>query len=663
LARTLLAERDAALLRGIQENYRLRVYFLTGKRLSESSTAGEVLEAIGSTEPAGDSTRLGAAVRAVLDDLRGMPPAAIVLLTDGINTEGPTLIEGASHARRRGVPLYLVGLGDDRPVRDIQLSGLLVDETVFVDDLVYFEAQLKATGYEGKSVRVVLREQGKPQVLAEQPITLGPGRTVQQVRLAWRPKQEGEFHYVVEAEPLEGELQTDNNRQERTVRVRKEKIRVLLVYAEPSFEFRYLENMLGRDESIELKTVLQNADLDHSAQSRTALRGFPVQRDELFRYDVVILGDAQPASPGDVGSTGLTPAMLESLVEFVQAPDKGGTLVCIAGPRYMPLAYRETALARLLPIDVSTARVPDPALPLTEGFRVQPTELGLASPALQIGETPAESAAAWKNLPPLYWFLEAQDVKPGARILAEHPTRQGHDGRPLPLILMHYVGAGKVLFHAIDETWRWRFRVGDTYFARYWVQTIRYLARSKLDTAGRAATLSTQRREYRFGEPVRLTVRFADERLSPEADDGVTVLVEHQAGKIDRVTLRRNALRRGTFEAVLAGPAVGSYHVSMVLPKLDGPPPATDFTVSAPPGEFARIEADTRTMQRAAELSRGRYYTFATADRLVEELPEGHEVPVETLPPKPLWNTWPVLVSVLLLLITEWILRKLGGMA
>ncbi len=80
---------------------------------------------------------------------------------------------------------------------------------------------------------------------------------------------------------------------------------------------------------------------------------------------------------------------------------------------------------------------------------------------------------------------------------------------------MHYVGSGKVIFHATDETWRWRFRVGDVFFARYWVQTIRYLSRSKLLGKDRSAELTVDRREYRRGEPVRVRVRFLDDRQAP----------------------------------------------------------------------------------------------------------------------------------------------------
>ena len=83
-------------------------------------------------QPEGESTQLGTTLRAVLDDLRGMPPAAVVLLTDGVNTQGPSLDDAAEWAVRKGVPLFPIGLGDQKPIRDVQLTDLLVEDIVFV---------------------------------------------------------------------------------------------------------------------------------------------------------------------------------------------------------------------------------------------------------------------------------------------------------------------------------------------------------------------------------------------------------------------------------------------------------------------------------------------------------------------------------------------------
>ena len=174
--------------------------------------------------------------------------------------------------------------------------------------------------------------------------------------------------------------------------------------------------------------------------------------------------------------------------------------------------------------------------------------------------------------------------------------------------------------------------------------------------------LTTDRREYAQGEPVRLRARFADERLAPAADDGVTVVVEPSGRQTQRLQLHRTLAGRGVFEAVLSQPAPGDYHAWIAVPAVEGQASAADFTVTSPTSEFAQIRMDGAEMRRAAQQTGGRFYTFETAGQLLRDLPPGRQVAIESLPPLPLWNTWPVLALFLGLLIAEWILRKRRGM-
>jgi hypothetical protein len=281
---------------------------------------------------------------------------------------------------------------------------------------------------------------------------------------------------------------------------------------------------------------------------------------------------------------------------------------------------------------------------------------------MQLGDTTDQTEQIWRNLPGVYWFMETPGLKPAARVLAEHPTRVGREGKPLPIFTLQYVGAGKVLFHATDETWAWRFRVGDVYFARYWVQTIRYLSRSKLLGKDRTAELTADRDEYPRGEPVRLRVRFFDERLAPADDDGVVVMLQREGDKHRRVTLRRSSANRGVFEGVLTRPAVGGYHAWLASPTLEGRAPADDFLVVAPAGEFERTQMDVAELKKAATDTQGAFYTLATAGQLLRDLPEGRQVPIESLEPIVLWNKWPLVLVFVGLLVTEWVWRKRRGL-
>ncbi len=664
VARMLFAENGGSLLTTLADSHKLRFYYLSDMKESQRPDVPGILEELKAAEAKGDSTRLGGAVRGAVDELRGTTPAAIVLATDGINTDGPGLVDAASYARRKGVPLLLVGVGSDRPARDLKLSDLEVDDVVFVNDLVHFRFKMAASGFAGKTVSVVLRREdhpggaseGKGEVVGRIDVPVATDGRPQEVVLSHRPAQTGQFRYTIDVEPPPGDPLTRHPPLARSIRVRDEKIRVLLVESLPRWEYRYLSNLLSRDKTILLHTLLQGADMEESDKAdETMLKVFPVRREDLAAYDVVIFGDVNPSL--------LSPAALTNLADFVDRPDSGGAVVFVAGESFMPQAYRDTPLARLMPFDPAMARNPDPEQAIKEVFVAQPTQLGLASPAMQLGDSPEQTRAIWRKLPPLNWMVELSGLKPSARVWAENPARIGADGKPLPLIIMQYVGGGgKVLFHATDETYFWRRRAGDLYFARYWIQMLRFLSRSKLAEGDRAARLSTDRRDYALGDPVRVQVRFSDERLAPMDDNGVTVELEQIGRQTQKVSLHRTETGRGYFWAVLNNLPAGGYHAQLIVPPLPGRVSTTDFVVALPQTELARVQMDATELQQAALVTKGHYYTYKDASHLIDDLPEGRQVPVESLPPLPLWNRWPLLALVLGLLIGEWLLRKRRGM-
>ena len=240
------------------------------------------------------------------------------------------------------------------------------------------------------------------------------------VELVHRPKTTGSRTFILEIQPKPRELQVENNRIERVVTVRKEKLKVLLVETEPRYEFRYLKNYLEREETIDLSVVLLSADPEYSEQDRSALPTFPAAKDELFAFDVVIVGDADPGF--------LSHSQMQNLTEFVT--DKGGGILFVAGESFSPLAYRGTPLELLLPIELADARNPTAVGNAIDSYRPELTVEGRASPIFRFGDSEASSALIWQDLPKLLWYFEAPRKKPAALVLAEHPTATGSEGKP-----------------------------------------------------------------------------------------------------------------------------------------------------------------------------------------------------------------------------------------
>ena len=649
-ARSVLLNKNASLVEQLAEEYELELLMVdeTIDRSGENPEA--ITAAIQSDSDSSDAraTRLGDAIERLLAAGPTAPLKGVLLLTDGQSTVGTPLSQAAESARRAGVPLYFLGLGSEEAPPTASLTDLLADETAFVDDLVRFQATLHTRGLEGKQVKVELLRSGE--AVAQEIVSVAPDAEGQPVRLLHRPTEQGIFRYTLRASIAEagqgGEVPPSE--LAHSLHVRDDKIRVLLAAGYPNYEYRYLKHLLERDETIDVRAYLQEADYEYAVADRTALARFPIREEELAEYDVLVLIDLDP--------TLLPRSIWNDIGQFVG--ERGGGLALVAGPRSLPAVYRgRKAFAALCPTKVTKSG--RGGWGQRNGFVVTPTELGLQSPAMQLADTASDSQQVWRTLPAMYWWGDVGPPKPAAQVLA----RREVGGDATPLIVSQYYGAGRVLLHTFDSSWRWRFRVGDVYFARYWVQSLRELARNKDSTSHDRPVLATSKRRYEPGEPVRL--RFRNHSIASEASlpDAMPTVLIQSSGRADRrVELSPRAGGHGRYQATLGDLPAGTYRAVLAFAGSETEPVATEFEVVAPPGEASRPEMNRRGMVAAAKLTRGQFFTVADVGRLAEALPQGRPVPIESLPPIELWNRWPLLLGVCLCLSAEWILRKRRSM-
>lgn len=655
LAKSLLIRDEGAFLKRLVENHKLRMYTVAEAEslLGENAylRADEIdrlLPKLRGVAPQGDQTRLGDALRGVLNGLRGAPPSAIVLFSDGVTTDGEKLSAAARYARQKSVPIFAVAMGNSDPVRDVELHNVLVDDVAFVNDPITFSYTLTGHGLEGRTTAVILRRKNDTEPLARQEVTVGEEGKPQKLEITFTPTSVGEYELVIEARPLADESNPRNNSEVRRVNVRDEKIKVLLADGLPRWEYRELKSLLEREKTVDLKAVLQDADPEYAQEDLYVLPHFPVTKEELFQYDVLILGDVNPSY--------LSSSVLENVREFVR--DRGRGVLFVAGPHHNPASFAGTPLESLLPFEAGRVRVPSPAESIYESFRPELTIEGRKGSSLfRFADSDRESFEIWQALPPLFWMVDVAELKAGAIVFATHPLRTSARGKA-PLIVTQRFGAGKVLFHATDELWRWRFRTGDVFYGRYWVQVVRFLARSKLLGKDPTAELLVDRKAYRSGESVNVRVRFVDEKLAPAAKDGVVVVVEREDGAQTRLTLSRVPEISAVFEGQLARVGEGRYHAWIASPAFTRAPPAEDFEVRPSERETRVVRTDVAELTEASRSTGGRMYTLLEADRLAADIPPGLPVPLETEEPVPLWNHWLTLVVFGALLCGEWILRK-----
>ena len=103
----------------------------------------------------------------------------------------------------------------------------------------------------------------------------------------------------------------------------------------------------------------------------------------------------------------------------------------------------------------------------------------------------------------------------------------------------------------------------------------------------------------------------------------------------------------------------GDYQFTLAAPSVQGPKPSVEARVLAPPGEMEQLKMNQSDMERAAQETHGKFFTFADADKLLDELPAGVRVILNAPgPPALLWNHALIFLFALGLVSLEWILRK-----
>jgi len=594
-------------------------------------------------EPDGPATQIGECIRDAVAELRGQRIAAMIVLSDWCSNSGLSPAEATRYAleARSAFPVFAVGVGSAAEQRDIVVASVSANAVAFLNDPLVFNVAIEQAGYDGARVPLELRI--GDETVATKAITLQPGRKY--YTITHKPDKTGVFTYTAMVPPLEEELSETNNAVEHTVTVKDDKIRVLLIAGGPSWEWRHLRPALVRDKTVTLSAWLQSADQGWVMAGGKQLSQLPLNKRELVdEFDVIILLDAS--------ADAFSAEQLDNLRSFVA--DSGGGLIFIAGSLSAAHAFGGTPLAKCLPVELSPA--PGDAGPTGEPFQLAITPEGWAHPGTRLADDPSENRRIWQNLAAFFWFHPVDKIKPGARVLAAHPLLKTPNGRPTPIFVEQRYGAGKVFFSATDETWRWRFLIGDVYFYRFWRQMLALTGSNKLLGLSKRVAISVARTRYTIGSRVEVEARLLDETLRPPGDAPVMTTVDEPGGATRPLTLTLADSAQGVYRGSFVPRKLGSYAVWM-RPAPDEPPERAAFSVAMSTLESESRRLNLEAMKAVAKKTSGAWFTIDRVGEIPERIrSEAQNIITER--PIPIWDTWGCLILFAIPLTCEWWLRK-----
>lgn len=679
LGQALLTKSESGWLNTLVQRHRARVHVYhldaNGRAVKLRDANGEtgaiddpgqpgqivrVTNAIMNLAPIAKQSPLGAVLRQLIHEKLVGPLTSVVLLTDGLTTTDESIAQAARHAESSGVAVFFVGLGDEP--RRLVLDDLRGDD-VTLGERTVFDVRLTGVGYYNVAVPVLLKRKGDDKEIQRQLVKLDALGRSPMIRLSVLPDEAGVVDYVIEAVPPNVEA-NGNAKPPAPVRLEHrvvvgagQPIKVLFVEGQPRSEFHFLKASIERsaaidkNPAIELKVLLLDADpdwADHDTEpapgekplripqrkqtkTTTAISRFPDTLNELNKYDVLILGDCDPNHV-------LLRNHLKNIVRFVRGEDendksarRGGGLLFLAGPSCNPHIFRNTPLAELLPVEPLGEAPVDQRI--ASPFRPKLTPDGDAHPIFRFDRDDGKNRKIWQAQTPIFWQSTGYRIKPNAVALAVHPSDKAA-GKPNdedarhPLIVERPAGTGNCLFVGIDETWRWRLRGEDQRVLDYWTRTFRYLSPSTM----KKTELRLDRNvPYRAGEPIRISVTFADlwlpalERERPQIS--VTFLPsDRKDPQFQSFTLDKTEGKRGHYHATMAKTEPGKYRIRLTEPDVrmrprDDSTPTVTANVERPIGERDAIGMNGDEMRRAGAATNGAYVSIGNADRLLDLLP------------------------------------------
>ena len=636
-ARQLLQEMQPAL----QQRFRTEVWTF-GNRLAPLEA-----DSVSATHAHSD---LSGALRALRERYRERRVAGVLVFSDGGDTGTE---EAAALVQDGAMPIYAVGLGAPAVDADLEVIDVSAGEVALAESSVDLTVAAVRRGSAAPfDIRIL--ENGKP--IDVRPVTPAADGSPVRAVFTVSPPRDTAAVYTVEIPSAAGESVIENNRRSVLLEPPGRRRRILMIEGAPGFEHAFIKRALMTDSGIELDSVVRKGrdargDATYFVQADGAraprlATGFPQERAALYEYDAVILANLE----GDA----LPRAQLQMLADFVDA--RGGGLLVFGARSFAQQGYAGTPLDDVLPLQLTGRGTGVVRASAAAGSRptVRLTSAGQAHPVMRLDGTPDSMEKRWAALPALAGVTALGGLRPGAEALA---LVSGPDGLR-PLVAVQRYGQGRSMLFAGEASWRWRMQMPSTdrSYDMFWRQAGRWIAGSAPPRVASTIVPAAAGRTT-------IAVDVRSDEFMPVADADVPLRITHPDGHVEEASARIADARTGRYAAEFAFEAPGIYRVAATATRGGEPLGTHDrwLLIGGSDPEMADPRLNEDVLRRVAAASGGTYLRAADAGRLPALLAASAPAPASPRLEE-LWHTPWMFALVVLLLGTEWVLRRRWGL-
>ena len=648
---------DGGLVEDLSDSFQIRT-FRFDKDTQRIAGAGDLLQA-------GTASSIDQALNYVNDQLSGLRLGGLLLVSDGADNSGAAdPVVTAQDFGARQVPIFTIGVGKESIPEDIGIVDVSSVETVLEGSVFTVQAGIIHQGFEGQEVEISVRD--GEEVVASEIVTLGVSEVTRRYELEITPERPELIVYDLQVELQPGEIIEENNSYSFLVdNSEKSALDVLYVEGHPRNEYKFIRRALEGDESIRLATYLQTGPEKYYRQgieSSTELSsGFPSTKEELYRYEAIILGDIE--------ENFFNADELQMIEDFVA--ERGGGFL-MSG--MVDEEFIGTPIADILPLTlIEESFLPGHLRggtrrgdhPTGELFYPRLTNNGEFSPILRLSGEDSENGNLWRQLPELQGVFVTGRIKPGATVLMEHPVLQ-YQNQLLPIIAQQRYGSGRSMSVNTASTWRWQMMLpsDDQSHETLWRQVLRWLAVSSPERIN----IDFDREYYNVGDEVNVTVVALNDQYEPDNDATLWMQTETPGEQITDTPMEWDIEEEGVYRANFTVEEEGVFNLLVDVAsaaadaELESSEKRAAFVVTPSLREFNNAGMDAGLLGRISQESGGSYFELSDVDGLadrVEFTPNAYSREVEI----DLWDKPWLLALLISLLCIDWATRRLKGLS
>lgn len=528
-ARVLLLEGSKPLLKSLAEKFEVRLYEL-----------GESLKVI----KAGDLSNLKTGEKrgnlpGAIEKLAGSNSLALLFSDGKLEWGGPS---------SSNLPIFTLPLGDPEKYKDILIKTVKAPALAFRGREVTIDVAVKGYGYPGLKLPVALKEGER--LITARDLRLDDRTGEGALSLSFIPQEVGSHTLSVSIPSQMEESVISNNLATFSLKVVRDKIRVLMVTGAPSMNYRFLRMALKNDPSIDLLSfvILRTpSNILNVPLQEQSLIPFPVETlfgKEMKSFDILVFDNF-------VHHPYFRASYLESVRNFVQG---GGSLAIIGGPNfYGEGGFIGTAIEEILPVQWAGRegyrRSP---------FRVKLTRNGSVHPLTRLSLLEGENRNLWEEMPPLDGVNLLRSKSSGTVLM------ESADENSWPILTLGNYGKGRVSVLATDSAWKWYMGTvaqgkGPWAYQRFTERSVRWLAQ---DPSLDPIQLILPERVKTIGQEMELRIMVQEDALFAKSKEAISISVFSPEGAKIESQLKPGG-QNGEYLASFRPEKVGTYKVKV----------------------------------------------------------------------------------------------------